>query len=215
MRIFRHFRKTAVAGVAFAAAVAAWQPASAVTLDFAAKAAGNERSLANGDSLTFGSLTVTLNASNVLGGSAFPFLDDLSGGKPAGLGVCPNHPVNSCGAEDNITSGEIVTLSFDQTIDLFGLTFRDADHNPVNGTDTLLIDGTEFTFAAASAATFDNITKITFGFDNDDLQRSASQFYVNGATATAVPLPASVLMLLSAMGGLGALGMVSRRGMTA
>ncbi|RKF16018.1 hypothetical protein D6850_00115 [Roseovarius spongiae] len=183
--------------------------AGAATLDFVAEAFGDERGVADGttiNNVNTGFLNVTFSSSH------FAYFDDLSGGKPAGLGVCKVLTGDAqCkpSSDDNVTSGESVTLTFDTMVDLLGLSFFNADHNPVSATDTLRI-GTdlmaigETTFGAASAATFSGITSITFAYGGS----SANQFYVAGATATPVPIPASLPLLV---GGLGLMGWVARR----
>lgn len=57
--------------------------AHSATIDFVALAVSNEGAYSGG---TYGAVTLTANAiGNIY---STPYLDDLSGGKPAGLGVC-------------------------------------------------------------------------------------------------------------------------------
>lgn len=88
--------------------------AEAATISFIDEAAGNERGLANsGDFINYGDVTVTFSANETY----HPYFDDLSGGKPAGLGVCKVldggdqcDPSN----DDNLGIGESVTLELNK-----------------------------------------------------------------------------------------------------
>ncbi len=119
----------------------------------------------------------------------------------AGLGVY--HQLNN--SDDNITSLEVLTLTFNQTVTLSALEMRSEGHNTswgsnahflFNGADTLLQGtigglsavGTTFTFA--------------YGGTNPD------QFYLGGMTVTAVPEPETYAMFLA---GLGLMGFMARR----
>lgn len=178
--------------------------ATAATLDFVAEAAGNERGIASGETLVIDGLAVTFTSSHN------PYFDDLSGGKPGGLGVCKvltGSKQCTPGNDDNITSGEWVTLSFASRVDLGGLSFTNADHNGLNASAKTLrigVDGgalSTTSFASAVSANYLGIGSITFAYGGGD----PSQFYVNAATATAVPLPAPLALLGGAVAGLAAL----------
>jgi len=122
--------------------------------------------------------------------TAYAYLDAYSGDKPGGLGVCSQLPVGGSGndypgpgneclssSDDNITSGESLTLSFDFPVDISGLTFRDKEHDDItnNASDTLLVNGERMTFFEAATRTFSG-TSITFAYDD---QGSPRQFYLN------------------------------------
>ncbi len=197
--------KSLAAAVVIAAGTA--MSAQSATLDFIAEAAGNERGVVDGTTITFDGLDVEFNSSH------FAYFDDLSGGKPAGLGVCKvltGSDQCSPSNDDNITAGESVTLSFKGlAVDFMATSFFDADHNSLAGSlDTLLIGvnggpTASFSFADALTTTFSGIKSITFAFGGTD----SDQFYVGGATASKVPLPAGLPLLI---GGLGILGFARR-----
>ncbi|MFK5980999.1 MAG: hypothetical protein QM488_19180 [Rhizobiaceae bacterium] len=195
-------KKSLLASAVLAVLVGFSPAANAVTLDFVAEAAGDERGLMDGDVINFSGLNVTFSAT---GGSAY--FDDLSGGKPAGLGVCTT--LNSglqCtpSSDDNITAGEAVKLAFfDAPVDFSGLYFYGSDHDPVIGTDTLLIaiNGgmlSSISFGAASAAVYSSIDSIEFGYDGH-------QFYIGGASAV-VPIPAALPLFGTGLALMGFLG---------
>lgn len=203
--------------------------ASTVTIDFVALAAGLNPAFGNvnagdygdaeGQTFSFGDLDVTLSS------SSNAYLDDLSAGRPAGLGVCSTG-ITSTGqcvvaSDDNVTTGEFVTLTFSgaDVVSLSDFVFNDANHNDIsNSADTLGLsfvddDGANsfgagtvsFGGVAAAIAGGQNgaLQSITFAYD--DFANSADEFYLSSLTAelAAVPLPASVLLLGGAIGGLG------------
>lgn len=187
-----------------AAALLAAGTAHAARLDFVAEAAGNERGIASGTTLTIDGLDVTFTSSN------FPYFDDLSGGKPGGLGVCKTLSQSfQCqpGNDDNITVGESVTLSFAAPQILSEFSFTNADHNNLNGSTRTLLVGlngvtpAQTRFVDVVGATLGPVQSITFAYGGG----APSQFYLNAVTATPVPLPAAAGLLAGALAGLGAL----------
>ena len=179
----------------------------AATLDFVAEAAGNERGVEDGTIINFEGHDVEFSATD-----GFAYFDDLSGGLPAGLGVCGElTDSDQCtpSSDDNITTGETVTLDFFDTYTISGLIFYDASHVSLNTNivDTLLIainggDAMQYTFAEAASAVFYDVASMMFGFDEGE--ETANQFYVGGAVAT-VPLPAAGWLLIGGLGGLAAM----------
>jgi hypothetical protein len=207
--------KNLVAAVAAGATLLAAN-AHAEYLDFVAEAAGNERGVADGTIINFGGLDVTFTSLSA--GAFFAYFDDLSNGKPAGLGVCEiliAGPGSACAnpGDDNIRLGDAVTLTFGETVAVSSFSFTDADHNDLNlnNTNTLLIAindpnaFVQYTFAEAVALVIAGVDLIRFAFDDAG---TGVQFYVNGFEATPVPLPAAAPLLLL---GLAGLGLTSRR----
>ena len=196
--------------------------ASAATLDFVAEAAGNERAVADGTHLTIGGLGITFSAGAGGVDSDFAYFDDLSGGRPAGLGVCTALSGTQCNpsSDDNISADEFVSLTFDDMLsDMRGFRFFDADHYLLSASSDLLdvmIENTvtgdsiggAYSFSFLSSNSFleagldFNFNKVTFGYHN-------RQYYIGALTTTAaVPLPASAPLLL---GGLTLIAGMARR----
>lgn len=193
--------------------VALLGPANAAVIDFVAEAAGNERGLADGTTINFDGLDVTFSSED----GYYAYLDDLSAGKPGGLGACEaliggSGTVCSDTADDNIRADASVTLNLGITSTLSDFSFTDMDHNDLNtnDTNTLLIaindpDAfVQYTFAEAVALVIAGVDLIRFAFDESG---TGAQFYVNRFDAAPIPLPAAAPLLL---GGLAAIGLASR-----
>jgi len=122
---------------------------SAATFDFVGYAAGNEGGYPSGFTVTEDSITLT--ATGKYGqGEAYAYLDDLSGGREAGLGVCQKlDGGNQCSpsSDDNVTKGETLILNFGQTVNLETLNLSNGNHyskkDSFNGTFGLTIDGVD------------------------------------------------------------------------
>jgi len=153
-----------------------------------------------------GSLSVTITATATSSGNqGFVYGDEFSGGKPAGLGAVqaktgtngvvsttnfnasPSSADNAAGSLD-----EQVILSASEEIILDGLSFRDANHNPFDGSNILVdVDGSGFIFDGT-----ERLVGKVFTFKNASRD---TQFYVEAVTA-AIPLPSAAGMGLVGLG---------------
>ncbi len=185
-----------LAGAFCALGISGAADAAIIELDFVAEAAGNEGGV-EGSIFTFDGIDVLVSSSHQA------YLDDLSAGRPAGLGVCKVlDGANQCSpsSDDNVTSGEWVTLDFGSyavTSAIFS--FYDARHFELssarNPDRTYLlgfdIPGGDLGTLGASQKFGDafpmlSFNSVTFGYGGDH----ADEFYVSGATdVNVVPLP--------------------------
>jgi len=190
--------------------------ATAATLDFVAEAAGNERGVADNtiiDNANMSNLAITFSAN----GGNFAYFDDLSGGRPAGLGVCPTLTgSNQCtpSSDDNIKAGEEVFLKVEQDAGsgfLAGIlntaTFYDHEHkqNFSGDFDYSLDGGTSWITAALSGGfNFGGAAYTAAGIGFRFTPNTGQQFYVGNLdlTPSQVPIPAGGLLLLTGFGGL-------------
>ena len=176
--------------------------ANAATFDFVAEAAGNERGV-QGDSFTDSGLTITVNALN---GDAY--LDDVSGGLPAGLGVCSSGLTGGqCNepSDDNVTGKEQLSLAFDQSITLESVDFRNAAHGiTFEGALSVLNVSTGMSQVFSLAATLDlsslgKGTEFVFNILGLGLNLKANdEFYISGLNAE-VPVPAALFLFAPAL----------------
>ena len=101
-------------------------------------------------------ITVTDGTATSTRGTPHAFFDHDGGSGPAGLGVCssgirPTDGVSRCSSgdfgseqnksDDNITEGEVLGISFSQSIAFTDLIFTNEVHDPANG--SILINGNE------------------------------------------------------------------------
>lgn len=162
-----------------------------------------------GTSMTFaqGSISATATASyNQLssnGSVPVKVVQDYNGTpKYVGLGVY--HKISET-SDDNITSGELLTLTFNQVVTLTGLNLRAEGHG-VYGLEnrTFLLNGNSQALTGSITGLSYTGTTFTFGYGGTN----ADQYYLSGMTVTAVPEPETFAMLLA---GLGVIGGIARR----
>lgn len=162
-----------------------------------------------GGSLSYSNAGVSLDASgSFMGGVASAVQDHENGWSAtvgAGLGVY--HKTGDT-SDDNITSGEMLTITFDQVVTLTAIGLRSEGHNFTSwgAGKTFLLDGVSTLLPQNVGSIAVNMTGQVFTFAYGGT--NADQFYLSSLTAVPVPEPQSWAMLLA---GLGALGFTLRR----
>ena len=203
--------KLFLAAAATTAALATGASAATVDVDFEALVADIGEQGVEGETFNFGALGVTLTSND-----NDAYLDGVNGaGLPAGLGVCSTglDGDGECNVpgDDNITMDEAVTLSFSTAVlSVSDFIFRAASHEDISDSSEFLMIGINggatvgTTFAGAAdyvnANAGGGISSLTFEYGDEEFYLS-----VFGAELAPVPLPASILLLGGALGGLGAM----------
>jgi hypothetical protein len=151
------------------------------------------------------------------GGSAGKaYFDADSGGSPGGLGSCRALDANAqCvpSSDDNLTLAADEKIRMDFTLDgsiftdaIFGdFTFRNDDHNLINGTVSVSHESGSSTITLTDGVgDFSVIGSSSFLlFNEDGGVGSTSNYYISEANISAVPVPAAVWLFGSALAGLG------------
>lgn len=160
--------------------------------------------------LSFSDGGITANATaNYFGRDAAVVQDHEPGwtaSKGAGLGVYHSKITS----DDNITSGEMLTITFDQVVQLSSIGLRAEGHNFTNWAagDTFLFNGVSTLLPDNVGAIATSMTGQQFTFAFGGAQ--ANEFYLSSMTVSAVPEPESYALMLA---GMAVIGFVMRRRM--
>ena len=139
---------------------------------------------------------------------------------------CTNAGDDSIDGDDGVDA-ESVFLEFAEAFDVRSISFRDGEHNVIDGDQTIRFNAgfaggepslivalmrpdqvftIEEILALAASGALDNVTALWFGFGGSN----ATEFYVEAISD--VPLPGALPLLISGIAGL---GFASRRRKTA
>lgn len=194
--------------------------------DFVAAANGGEQGFPTSYVKTVGGITLTATAAD----GRHPYLDAGHGG----LGVCGTLTSTfQCNPsdDDNIRTGEVLILSFDQTVTVNQMWFNnrhdgdgslDGDLVKIAGTNYSLFSNTpggalssfngDWTPRVGATGTviqtFTFLANTAYLIENPNVLSDNTEFYLSGMTVTAVPEPETYALLGL---GLGLLGWVGRR----
>jgi len=166
----------------------------------------------NGD-LTFNSGGITAWATGTLNGNVAAVVQDKeanwTASKGAGLGVYAINPLKT--SDDNITLGEVLTITFDRVVSLTSIGLRAEGHDFTGwgSTDRFMLNGVSTLLPDNVGTLGVNLTGKSFTFGFDATQALSAQFYLASMTVSAVPEGGATLSLFAA--GLLVLGLIRHR----
>jgi len=202
-------------------------PAHAVTFTFAeppgvptADTPTSVFVLCDGSGLDRCSTTMTFSSGGLaVTASAFDFIAPIGtrhiiqdrSPDDGGLGVVDSFSVGTHGGNDNVSAGDVLVLTFDESVLLTSVGFSD-DHDfsfPMGSNVLFSTDDVTYTSYALAASIGFSTTGTTFYFkhggeDKDD-------FYISGLKADPSPIPEPTSVFLTGAGVLGLLGRARRR----
>lgn len=157
-----------------------------------------------GGTLDFSDAGIGLSASGTYLGNTAAAVQDSTNNwtatSGAGLGVYHLSRVTS---DDNVTFNEVLTITFDQVVQLTQIGLRAEGHNFTGWTNgaTFLLNGVQTLLPKnVGSIDVDMVGQVfTFGFDN--ASQTGDQFYLSSLTANPVPEPQSIALLLAGLGG--------------
>ncbi len=164
----------------------------------------------NSDLFTENGITITDMTAGYGDADAWAFFDGTDGSGPAGLGVCHTAAVSSgasgCSSvvgtapgDDNVTTDEFFDIFFDMAVKVTDLLFYNGTHKLLNGNVEINGETLAVVNGALDAQVLQSIASgSSLGFAN-----VGSEFYVGKLEVASVPLPAGLLLLGTALGGLG------------
>ena len=213
MKLITQLKKiTGIATLTLGLVVFGHSANATIVYDFAALASGNEGAFT---STTIGGITLSGSAESQDGNSTYTaYLDDVSGGLEAGLGVCKvldNEGDCDPSSDDNLLGIELLALTFSEEVWIADIYFRNADHGTTfdRGADfEVSIDGGAFVSYTLENMFSAGFTGTTFEFIADDIvSNDGDQLYINKLIVN-TPEPGTLIMMII---GLGLLGLSRRK----